>query len=78
LASEISPHAFEHKENLRKMRLNSEKCQIFKQELLYLGHRVTSERIGIHPEKVDARAFYSQPLSYTHIAASNVLLCFAL
>jgi len=28
------------------LRLNPEKCQLFKNELLYLGHRVNSEGIG--------------------------------
>jgi len=34
-----------------KMRLKPEKCQILKKELLYLGHRVTSEGIGTGQEK---------------------------
>jgi len=38
------------------LRLNPEKCQFFKKELLYLGHRVTSERIGTGPETVAAIA----------------------
>jgi len=58
----MSPHAFayqegikrigrtleEHKENLREVirRLNREKCQYLKKELLYLGHRVSSEGVG--------------------------------
>jgi len=37
------------KENLRP---NPEKCQFFKKELLYFGHRVTSEGIGTDAEKV--------------------------
>jgi len=36
------------------LRLNLEKCQFFRKELLYLGHRVTSEGIGTDPEKVAA------------------------
>jgi len=31
------------------LKLNPEKCQFFKKELLYLGHRVTSEGIGTDP-----------------------------
>jgi len=34
-----------------KMRLKPEKCQFFKKELLYLGHRVTSDGIGTGQEK---------------------------
>jgi len=53
----------EHKRNLREvfrrlkeanLRLNPEKCQFFKKELLYVGHRVTSEGIGTDREKVAA------------------------
>jgi len=53
----------EHKANLKEvvrrlkeenLRLNPEKCQFFKKELLYLGHRETSEGIGTDPEKVAA------------------------
>jgi len=45
----------EHKRNPREafrslreanVRLNPEKCQLFKKEPLYLGHRMTSEGIG--------------------------------
>jgi len=36
------------------VRLSPEKCQLFKKELLYLGHRVTSEGIGTDPEMVAA------------------------
>jgi len=51
----------EHKRNLREvfrrlreanLRLNPEKCQFFKKELLYLGHRVTSEGTGTDKEKL--------------------------
>jgi len=60
----------EHKRNLREvfrrlkeanLRLNPEKCQFFKKELLYLGHRVTSEGIGTDPEKVAAIAELKPP-----------------
>jgi len=60
----------EHKRNLRKvfrrlkeanLRLNPEKCQFFKKEVLYLGHRVTSEGIGTDPEKVAAIAELEPP-----------------
>jgi len=60
----------EHKRNLREvfqrlkeaiLRLNPEKCQFFKQELLYLEHRVTSEEIGTDPEKVAAIAELEPP-----------------
>jgi len=49
----------EHKANLKEvfrrlkeasLRLNPEKCQFFKKELLYLSHRVTSEGIGTYPK----------------------------
>jgi len=43
------------------LRLNPEKCQFFKKELLYLGHRVTSEGIGTDPEKVAAIAELEPP-----------------
>jgi len=55
----------EHKRNLREvfrrlkdanLRFNPEKYQLFKKELLYLGHRVTSDGIGTDPEKVAATA----------------------
>jgi len=36
-------------------------CQFFKKELLYLGHRVTSEGIGTDPEKVAAIAVLEPP-----------------
>jgi len=60
----------EHKRNLREvfrslkeanLRLNPEKCQFFKKELPYLGHRVTSEGIGTDPEKVAAIAELQPP-----------------
>jgi len=60
----------EHKINLREvfrrlreanLRLNPEKFQFFKKELLYLGHRVTSEGIGTDPEKVAAIAVLEPP-----------------
>jgi len=60
----------EHKRNLREvfrrlkeasLRLNPEKCQFLKKELLYLGHRVTSEGIGTDPEKVAAIAELEPP-----------------
>jgi len=61
----------EHKKNLievfrrlkeANLRLNPEKFQFFKKELLYLGHRVSSEGIGIDPEKVAAIAELRQYL----------------
>ncbi|XP_044313310.1 uncharacterized protein LOC123037311 [Drosophila rhopaloa] len=60
----------EHKDNLREvfrrlkeanLRINPEKCQIVKQELLYLGHRVTSQGIGTDPDKVAAIAQLEPP-----------------
>jgi len=60
----------EHKRNLREvfrrlkeanLRINPEKCQFFKKELLYLGHRVTSEEIGTDSEKVAAIAELEPP-----------------
>jgi len=60
----------EHKANLKEvfrrlkeasLRLNPEKCQFFKKELVYLGHRVTSEGIGTDPEKVAAIAELEPP-----------------
>jgi len=73
----MSPHAFayqddiivigctleEHKKNLREvfLRLNPEKCQFFKKELLYLGHRVTREGIETYPEKVAAMTELEPP-----------------
>jgi len=60
----------EHKANLKgvfrrlkdaNLRLNPEKCQFFKKELLYLGHRVTTEGIGTDPEKVAAIAELEEP-----------------
>jgi len=42
-------------------RLNPEKYQFFKKELLYLGHRVTSEGIGTDPVKVAAIAELEPP-----------------
>jgi len=60
----------EHKANLKEvfrrlkeanLRLSPEKCQFFKKELLYLGHRVTSEGIGTDPEKVEAIAELEPP-----------------
>jgi len=60
----------EHRRNLREvfrrlrdanLRLNPEKCQFFKKELMYLGHRVTSEGIGTDPEKVAAIAELEPP-----------------
>jgi len=59
-----------HKINLREvfrclreanLRLNPEECQFFKKELMYLGHRVTSEGIGTDPEKVAAIAELEPP-----------------
>jgi len=32
--------------------MNPEKCQFFKQELLYLVHRVTNHGVGTDPDKV--------------------------
>jgi len=52
----------EHKANLKEvfrqlkeanLRLNPEKCQFLKKELLYIGHRVTSDGICTDPEKVE-------------------------
>jgi len=43
------------------LRVSPEKCQFFKKELLYLGHRVTSEGIGTDPEKVAAIAELEPP-----------------
>jgi len=66
----ISRTLEEHKRNLREvirrlkeanLRLNLEKCQFLKKELLYLGHRVTSEGIGTDPEKVAAIAELEPP-----------------
>jgi len=60
----------EHKRNLGEvfrrlkkanLRLNPEKFQFFKKELLYLGHRVTSDGIGTDPEKVAAIAELEPP-----------------
>ncbi|XP_044316728.1 uncharacterized protein LOC123037931 [Drosophila rhopaloa] len=60
----------EHVENLKEvfrrlkeanLRINADKCKFFKQELLYLGHRVTSEGIGTDPEKVAAIAELEPP-----------------
>jgi len=60
----------EHKRNPREafrslreanVRLNPEKCQLFKKEPLYLGHRMTSEGIGTDPEKVAAIAELQPP-----------------
>jgi len=60
----------EHKANLKEvfrrlkeanLRLSPEKCKFFKKELLYLGHRVTSEEIGKDPEKVAAIAELEPP-----------------
>jgi len=60
----------EHKANLKEvfrrlkeanLRLSPEKYQFFKKELLYLGHRVTSEGIGTDPEKVAAIAKLEPP-----------------
>jgi len=60
----------EHKANLKEvfrrlkeanLRLNPEMCQFLKNELLYLGHRVTSEAIGTDPEKVAAIAELEPP-----------------
>ncbi|KAL7724320.1 hypothetical protein ACLKA6_017501 [Drosophila palustris] len=53
----------EHMANLREvfrrlraenLRINIEKCDFFKQELKYLGHKVTEHGICTDPEKVDA------------------------
>jgi len=43
------------------LRINAEKCQFFKQELLYLGHRVTSHGIVTDPDKVAAIAQLELP-----------------
>jgi len=60
----------DHKENLRRvfrrlkeanLRINADKCQFFKQELLYLGHRVTSHGIVTDPDKVAAIAQLELP-----------------
>jgi len=60
----------EHKANLigvlRRLKeanlwLSSEKCQCFKKELLYLGHRVTSEGTGMDKEKFAAIAELEPP-----------------
>jgi len=60
----------EHNRNLREvfrrlkeanLRLNPEKCQFIKKELLYLGHRVTREGIGTDPEKVAGIAELEPP-----------------
>jgi len=45
------------------LRLNPEKCQFFKKELLYLGYRVTCEGIGSDPEQVAAIAELEPPLT---------------
>ncbi|KAH8335938.1 hypothetical protein KR074_008537, partial [Drosophila pseudoananassae] len=51
----------EHMRNLQEvfrrlraanLRINTEKCHFFRQELLYLGHRITSQGIGMDPGKV--------------------------
>jgi len=59
----ISRTLEEHKRNLREvfLRLDPEKCQFFKKELLYLGHRVTREVIETYPEKVAAKAELEPP-----------------
>jgi len=66
----IGPSLEEHNANLKEvfrrlreanLRLNPEKCQFFKKELLYLGRRVTSEEIGTDPEKVTAIAELEPP-----------------
>ncbi|KAH8349451.1 hypothetical protein KR067_013707 [Drosophila pandora] len=53
----------EHMENLREvfrrlkaanLRINTDKCHFFREELLYLGHRITSQGIGMDPGKVAA------------------------
>jgi len=60
----------EHKANLKEvfrqlkeanLKLSPEKCQLFRKELLYLGHRVTSEGIGTDPEKLAAVAELEPP-----------------
>jgi len=60
----------EHKANLKEvfrrlkeanLRLNPEKLQFLKKELLYLGHRVTSEGKGTDLEKVGAIAELEPP-----------------
>ncbi|KAH8286695.1 hypothetical protein KR018_009974, partial [Drosophila ironensis] len=60
----------EHQENLREvfrrlraanLRINPEKCELFKKELKYLGHMVTQEGIKTDPEKVAAIAELKPP-----------------
>ncbi|BFF99865.1 uncharacterized protein DMAD_00003 [Drosophila madeirensis] len=60
----------EHKENLKEvfrrlreanLRLNAEKCQFFRKELRYLGHKVTADGICTDPEKVAAIAELKPP-----------------
>jgi len=60
----------EHKEKLREglwrlkkanLRINPDKCQFLKQELLYLGHRVTSQGISTDSDKVAAIALLQPP-----------------
>jgi len=60
----------EHNCNLREvfrrlkeenLRINPEKCQSFKKELLYLGHRITSQGIATYPDKVSAIAQLEPP-----------------
>ncbi|KAH8324662.1 hypothetical protein KR074_003527, partial [Drosophila pseudoananassae] len=42
------------KDGSANLRINTEKCHFFRQELLYLGHRITSQGIGMDPGKVAA------------------------
>ncbi|KAH8320326.1 hypothetical protein KR067_013072, partial [Drosophila pandora] len=53
----------EHMANLKEvfrrlkaanLRINTDKCHFFREELLYLGHRITSQGIGMDPGKVAA------------------------
>jgi len=52
----------EHNCNLREVfRRLKEENQSFKKELLYLGHRITSQGIATYPDKVSAIAQLEPP-----------------
>ncbi len=36
------------------LKLNTQKCEFAASEIIYLGHRITSQGIGVDPDKVEA------------------------
>lgn len=47
----------------RNLKLNPEKCQFFKPEVLYLGHILSSEGIKPNPEKYEVIENYPRPVN---------------